>query len=358
VNRPAKLFAAIAAIAAITGAVLVVSGLHRQSTAATSAGTNPTMTRAQVQRTDLVASQQVTGTLGYPPGPPITNQLAGTFTAMPDEGTIVEAGQALFDVDTKPVVLLAGAVPAWRAFAAGMTTGPDVAQLQAALARGPDPADSRIRVDGRYGAQTIAAVRRWQQRLGLESTGMIDLGRVVFLPAAVRVGQHSAAVGGRASPGQAPYATTGASQVVTIDLDVARQAGVRLGLPVTVELPSGARTPGRVSFVGRVAQLPASPSSGSRPFITVTVALLDPTSTGSLDQQPVVVDVTTLTRNGVLAVPITALLALREGGFGMEVIDAGGRHQIVAVTPGLFAETLVEINGAGVRAGMTVVTAQ
>ena len=355
-NRPAPLVAAIVAVAATAGATFVVGKSNHHSQPGNATGTNPTLTTARIERTDLVATQQVTGTLGYPPGPRVVDELAGTYTAMPDEGTIVQPGQALFSIDTTPVVLLAGSIPAWRSFTTGMTNGPDVAQLQAAITA--IPGASGIRVDGHYGPATIAAVRHWQRGLGLQPNATIVLGRVIFSPGAVRVGHHRAAVGDRAAPGESPYDTTGATRVVTIDLDVARQAGVHAGLPVTVELPSGSRTPGRVFAVGRVAQLPPEPSSGARPSITVTVVLDDPAAAGDLDQQPVAVNVTTATHKGVLAVPITALLALREGGYGVEVTDVGGQHRVVAVTPGLFTETLVEIQGAGLRADTTVVTAQ
>jgi peptidoglycan hydrolase-like protein with peptidoglycan-binding domain len=336
-------------IVVAAGAVLVVNGSRRHSNA-DATGTNPTLTTARIERTDLVAGEQLNGTLGYPPGPHVVNALDGVYTWLPDEGAVVEPGHSLFAVDGAPVFLFAGNTPAWRAFTPGMSNGPDVTALQRALG---------LRADGHFGSATSAAVRRWQRFAGLPATGAIELGRVVFLPSGVRVGQHRAEVGDRAAPGQPPYETTGRTRVVTMQLDASRQAGMRSGLPVRVELPSGAQLPGRVFAVGRVARLPADVTNGgARPFLTVTVALDDPAAAGALDEQPVAVDVATATRHGVLAVPVTALLALREGGFGVEVIDGDARHRIVAVTPGLFSQTLVEITGAGVHSGMTVATAQ
>jgi peptidoglycan hydrolase-like protein with peptidoglycan-binding domain len=355
-NRHTKIVVVVVALAATSTAVLAAT-LHHAS-AATVTGTNPSLTTAHVERTALVATEEVTGTLGYPPGRHVINQLAGIYTSIPDEGAIVRPGEVLFSVDSEPVILFAGAVPTWRAFTAGMADGPDVAELQAALVNDAGATASRVHVDGHYGPATIAAVRRWQQRLGLEVNGTIELGRVVFLPAAVRVGQHRASMGDLATPGQEPYATTAATRVVTIALDVARQVGVAVGVGVTVELPSGTRAQGRVFDVGRVAQTSADTTSGARPTITVTVALNDPTAAGNVDQLPVAVDITTATRNGVLAVPLTALLGLREGGFGIEVVNPDGHHHIVAVNTGLFTDSLVEVSSADVHEGMTVVTAQ
>jgi multidrug efflux pump subunit AcrA (membrane-fusion protein) len=58
-------------------------------------------------------------------------------------------------------------------------------------------------------------------------------------------------------------------------------------------------------------------------------------------------------RADVLAVPVAALVALREGGYGVEVVE-GNRSRYVPVETGLFADGLVEISGAGIEEGMTV----
>jgi hypothetical protein len=92
--------------------------------------------------------------------------------------------------------------------------------------------------------------------------------------------------------------------------------------------------------------------------VAVIVVPDHPAATGQLDQEPVQVELATDTHRGVLAVPITALLALAEGGYGLEVVDPSGAHRLVAVRTGLFATTLVEVSGAGIAEGTRVVTAQ
>jgi hypothetical protein len=59
-------------------------------------------------------------------------------------------------------------------------------------------------------------------------------------------------------------------------------------------------------------------------------------------------------RRDVLTVPVAALLALAEGGYGVQVVDAGSTR-IVAVQTGLFADAEVEIAGTGLRPGLKVV---
>jgi peptidoglycan hydrolase-like protein with peptidoglycan-binding domain len=256
------------------------------------------------------------------------------------------------------VQLFYGARPAWRDLAVGVADGPDVRQLERNLAAlGYDP-DHDITVDNHYTWATKAAVRRWQQARGLDQTGVFTTGMpAVFLPWAARVKQLSGSVGAQAAPGGPVATVTSDRHQVTVDLDVSQQGYVNQGDPVQVVLPNGRRTKGRISEVGRVAETQGSGQEQTT-TIPVTVKLDNPKAGGRLDQAPVEVYVTTQTRKGVLAVPVTALLALTEGGYAVEVVDAAGRHRLVAVRLGVFSDGMVEVAGAGLRAGTKVVTAQ
>jgi hypothetical protein len=75
---------------------------------------------------------------------------------------------------------------------------------------------------------------------------------------------------------------------------------------------------------------------------------------GSLNQAPVEVTITTGSVSNALVVPVDALLARAvrgDGGAGagyaVEVIGSGGRHRLVAVTPGVFddAAGMVQVTG-------------
>jgi len=74
---------------------------------------------------------------------------------------------------------------------------------------------------------------------------------------------------------------------------------------------------------------------------------------GSLDAAPVDVDFVSDERKAVLAVPVSALLALAKGGYGVEVVD-GATTRIVAVNTGMFAAGQVEISGEGIAEGVAV----
>jgi peptidoglycan hydrolase-like protein with peptidoglycan-binding domain len=311
-----------------------------------------------VQRQDLSGQTKVDGTLGYAGSATVQSPLTGRITWLPTVGTVVRRGGALLAVDNQPVQLFYGTRPAWRDLAVGVDDGPDVRQLEQNLvALGYDP-DHQITVDDHYTWATKAAVKRWQKARGLDQTGTFTTGMpAVFLPWAARVKQVSASVGAQAAPGGPVYAVTSNLHQVTVDLDVSQQSYVKAGDRVEVVLPNGRRIKGRISEVGRVAETQGSGQEQTT-TVPVTVALDNPRAGGRLDQAPVDVYVTTQTRKGVLAVPVGALLALKEGGYAVETVDAAGQHHLVAVRLGVFSDGMVEVSGSGLRAGAKVVTAQ
>jgi hypothetical protein len=271
----------------------------------------------------------------------------------------IDPGHPLVAIDGRPVVLLHGGTPAYRDIGPGISDGDDVQELEAALvALGFDPS-STMTVDRHVTDATVAVIDHFQQWFGMPQTGVIALGDVVFEPASVRVGTRHALLGTTPTPGDQPFAATSPERVVSIDLDASRQRGVQVGESVTVDLLDGATGAGTVASLGRVASTPSdSAGSPARPTVAMTVALADPSATGTFDQQPVQVELATASRQHVLAVPVTALVALAEGGDGLEVVEQSGEHRYVAVTTGLFTDSLVEITSSSVAEGSTVVVAR
>jgi peptidoglycan hydrolase-like protein with peptidoglycan-binding domain len=277
------------------------------------------------------------------------------FTMLPSPGRVVQRGQALYAVDGQPVLLLYGRVTAWRAFRAGMSPGPDVAQLNAnlrALGYGGGQGES-------FSAATRQAIVALQSAHGIAATGVLALGSLVFKPGPVRVKSVTPMVGQAVQAG-AVLSVSSTRHRVAIELDAAHQAEVKVGDPVTITLPSGETTPGRVSSVGSVASTPAGDGSGesdSTPTIDVNVRLLQQSAAGRLDQAPVSVAITTDSVKNALVVPVNALLALAGGGYAVEVVNAAGVHRLVPVTLGLFDDGrgLVQVQGSGLRAGQRIV---
>jgi hypothetical protein len=62
--------------------------------------------------------------------------------------------------------------------------------------------------------------------------------------------------------------------------------------------------------------------------------------------------------HNVLVVPIAALVALAGGGYGLEVVEHSGVHQLVGVHTGVFASGDVQVSGNGLAAGTRIVVAQ
>jgi peptidoglycan hydrolase-like protein with peptidoglycan-binding domain len=335
--RRGALAAALAG-AALAGAVVTVAVRGGQATAASPAP--PPLATAAVVRTNLVSTALTGGTLGYAPGRPVVNLTAGIYTWLPRTGTLVRALGVLYRVDDTPVTLMAGVTPAWRPFAPGMTGGPDVRQLQANLIAGHFADGLLTAPTGQYDLATTDAVERWQADRGLAVTGSIPLGQVLFLPAAVLVGPANVAAGQAAGAGQQPYQATTARRTVTVPLNSSLPPAAA-GEAVSVVLPSQARVPGMITAVGP-AQLTVTPrgATGTGTNVQVQVALAVQAA------------------RDVLAVPVSALLALAGGGYGLEVVAPSGAHHLVAVTTGLFAGGQVQVSGAGISEGTRVVTAQ
>jgi peptidoglycan hydrolase-like protein with peptidoglycan-binding domain len=337
----------------VGAAGIAVAGGSASRRAAGDGSAVPATSTVAVSRQDLVARTEVDGTLGYAGEFRVAGQLQGTVTATPQPGTVVERGQALYWVDNRPVSLLYGDLPAWRRLAAGMADGPDVEQLEQNLVALGHATEAELAVDQRFTSATAAAVRRWQKALAVEETGVVELGQAVFLPGGLRVAEVKAEKGAPAPPGSPVLAGTSTTREVQVDLDATKQSLAKLGDKVDVKLPDGRVTAGTISSVGTVAQTRGQGENAKR-VVAVTVTLDDPAATGAVDQAPVKVGLTSDFRKGVLAVPVNALLALAEGGYGVRVMDGDAPGRIVRVSPGLFARGLVEVTGDGLAEGTLV----
>ncbi len=348
-----------------TGAAAVIVGgavagvlLARGSAPATQKATLPPGT-AKVIRTTLVDVKTVSGTLGYGEPAPIRAAQRGTLTWIAPVGSTTARGGPLFKVDERPVVVFYGSLPMYRPLRVG-TEGRDVRQLQQNLAA---LGYARLAVDDTYTSVTAAAVRAWQVSLGVPASGTVAPGQVVFTPGPIRIAGQAARVGDTAGD-SAVLSYTGTTRLVTVDLEVADRPLAVQGATVTVTVPGAGGVPGKIADVGTVASAPSNQTeaggaapdttgAASEATIRVTVTIANQMALGSLDAAPVDVDFVSAERKNVLAVPVTALLALTQGGYGVQIVD-GATTRIVAVQTGMFAAGRVEISGTGIAEGVTV----
>ncbi len=85
--------------------------------------------------------------------------------------------------------------------------------------------------------------------------------------------------------------------------------------------------------------------------------MLDRDGAGAgLDEAPVEVEIIDDRAVDVLAVPVSALLALSEGGYAVEIDAGNGTTRLVAVEVGMYADGFVEVTTAELSAGDRVVT--
>lgn len=302
---------------------------------------------APITRGDVVDTESVDGELTYSGDREIAGEGKGVVTKTPAEGATVKRGKPLYWVDDKPVTLMYGSLPLYRTLTDG-DEGPDVRQLERNLSE--LGYGDYMTVDEDFTDATAAAVEDWQDDNGLEVTGSVDSSQIVFQPGAVRISDVQTAVGQQIG-GKPVLKVTGTTPIVKVDLDADKQDLAHKGGKVSVEMPDGKTVEGRISKVGSVAK---HGGTSDDPTTTIDVYVtLDSAKTGGLDEAPVTVDMESARADDVLSVPIEALLALREGGFGVEVVE-GRTSRIVPVTLGTFGSGRVQVSGSGLREGMKV----
>jgi hypothetical protein len=340
-------------VAVVAGVVIAAAG------SGDAAAQEAPVNTVAVQRGTLSDSVSLDGILTYgarSDGSPyaVVNQAGGTFTELPEVGARVECGGVFYRVDDRPVLMLCGAVPAYRDLRRG-DAGNDVRQLNANLHAfgyaGVDPAGDV------FTPATQKALERLQRDKGCAVTGELAVGAAVFLPDPVRIAQVSGQPGGPAQPGAPVAQATSDTLEVQVGLAAAQQGEVEVGDAAQITLPGNVAESGRVVRLGRVAQVPAGQDTGpGDATIPAHIALDHPERASGLDEAPVRVSITTRGVDDVLSVPVTALFGGSGGGFAVEVVRDGGRRELVAVELGLVGGTdgRVQVDG-DLREGDAVV---
>jgi peptidoglycan hydrolase-like protein with peptidoglycan-binding domain len=382
VSRLVRLIGALVVVAVVAGGGwwLTSRGAAASSPQAAGGDTEQSTARqtAVVERRTLTVTDDFTGTLGFAGEHQVLGGLSGILTWTVPTGTIVTAGKRLYETNGHDrTSLMYGSRPAWRTMESGVTNGADILQLEQNLTKlGFTRKGDKI--DTHWDARTTAAVKRWQRTAGLPVDGTVDLGEVVFLPEAIRVTEISATLGTMVGQGGPVLSGTSSRRVISLDLDAADRDLFEVGKAVQVKLPDGTKIGGKIATIARIAESSTDQQGNTTTTLPVTITLDDPTGAGDLDQASVTITVVRSSRVNVLAVPINALLALREGGYAVEVVDAGSsssaapsgspslgspaasttpglRTHLVRVVPGLFDTGNVEITATGIQPGDVVV---
>lgn len=301
-----------------------------------------------VARLDLADTITSQGTLDYGDAESLTGVLPGTITALPVVGDVVERGDALYRVDNTPVVLMIGELPAWRGFDVSMTNGPDVTQLETNLR---DLGFFNGEPNERFDWVTREAVRDWQESLGMPRTGEVERGRIVFEPAARRVGAISVALRDEVG-GREVLTLTGQERTVTVQLPIADQRIAENGGTVQIGFPGGTETTGKITSIGGPKEV--QEDAETKLVIPLVISLDEPAAGEGLQRISVSVRLQKAVYEQVLAVPVTALIALPGGQLGVEKLTDDGLAR-VAVETGVFVQGFVDITGGDIAEGDRVV---
>ncbi|WOX23894.1 peptidoglycan-binding protein [Streptomyces solicathayae] len=395
-RRTALIAAAVVVVAAVAvvGALGLGGGPEEGPSAPPRSGSV-----VPVTRTTLTERTMVDGQLGYGTEIPLPVKAQGTVTWLPETGATVDRGHELLRVDDRPVILMYGSLPMYRALGLtpqepeqGPEQEPDAGGEQPDTGNGKSPNPSGapapggagtggnggraqtpremrgmdvmqfesnlaalgytgFTVDEKFTGGTADAVKRWQKSLGLAQTGTVGVGDVIYSAGRVRIGQPGARLGSAVGENTLTY--TGTARKVTVNASAADASWAVRGAKVTVKLPNGNPVPGVVASIGKQATTAEGGGQGSSEqpaTVPVTITLKDQNAVGQLESGPVTVEYVGREVTDVLAVPVSALVALAEGGHGLET----EKGEFVAVKTGLFADGNVEVSGPAVRAGMKV----
>ena len=268
-------------------------------------------------------------------------------------------------------ILMFGEMPAWREIKEGMSAGPDIKQLKENLALlGYGLESSANQSNEIFTTMTKESIKKMQADFGINETGQISLGDIVFLPgkSVVQYDVNFPAIGSEVSannvilsllPIEEEYSSkkSGKSQSpkslqkVSTTIPVVDKDLIEIGLQVKIELPSEIEIYGSISEIGKIAIIPAGNQAGD-PYIEVSISLNQsyPTWTGA----DVIVFVTRNLASNVLAVPVTSLLSLLEGGYGLEVVT-GNSTQLVPIEIGMYSGGWVEVESEYIKEGSQVI---
>ncbi|MDG9674994.1 efflux RND transporter periplasmic adaptor subunit [Micromonospora sp. DH14] len=362
-TRRTAIVAATVTVVVAVGAGVGVLAVRRDADR-DGASVPPQTTTTTVARADLSDTRSLNGTLGFGPERVVKGAGEGVVTRLPKVGDTVARGKPLYWVDDRPVPVLFGGTPFFRTLDKPGLVGSDVRLVSdnlTALGFRTGPRPSRGTDGTKIGPgqallteTLVASIKKWQQSVGLEPTGTIGVGEVAVLTGPVRVSAVKA-LPGDAVAGEL-LAVTEKVKLVTVPVAATEVGAITVGAAVVVALPDSSEIPGKVASISQTVSgggPDGGGGQGSPPTVAVLVAPTRAADVAKLDAAAVQVRFTTAVHRNVLAVPVGALVALREGGHALQLPDGG----LLAVETGMFARGLVEVSGAGVTEGLDVVTA-
>jgi membrane fusion protein, multidrug efflux system len=292
-----------------------------------------------------------------------------TITALAAPGAPVGTGTVLFLSNGLPVAAIEGdssAIAALeRDLEVGVDAGRDVRLLEQMLVAGGFDAAAALVVDDTFDVNTATAVLAWWQSIDPAITAdpatlVVPAGSFVVVPAGLQVGDASVADGTLLTADATVLSLTAPARLVTTSAPIGDDT-FALDARIDVEFPDGTITTGVVVEVGTVATN-ATGTPGQTPSVDITISVEEiPASVESFVSIPVTLRVVDDEVPDAFVVPTSALLALAEGGFALEVVTAPATAStpaattLIPVETGLYSNGFVVVTGDQVSDALQVV---
>jgi peptidoglycan hydrolase-like protein with peptidoglycan-binding domain len=375
-RKPRRLVVGVAISVSVMVAVLWWAGTRIRSTSQAEALARPpsaavTTIRAQemVVRSTLTLAGSVSGGTTMPVPPP---QLLGDVTPVVTRVAVmrngrVRGGTLIADVSGRPVFVLQGNFPMYRALTEGMT-GPDVAELQAGLI---NAGYGVFDATGKFGESTAAALRDLyaaydytitssgsgstspspstspsastspspsmsaSRALSAGQVPTIPVGEIVFVKSLPAIVVTVNTPVGSIQPGGAIVTLSSGHLDFHATVPAVSAGQVRLGMRAVVTVQGSQR-----SFAARVDSVPAAGSNSTN----VTLRSAEPVPHDLAGQTAQAVVTISATSGRVLAVALAALQSEPDGSPAVGVMSHS-RVILVPVKVGETGDGYVEITG-------------
>ncbi|MEM9514272.1 MAG: peptidoglycan-binding protein [Actinomycetota bacterium] len=291
--------------------------------------------------------------------PGVFSQSGGGVELLVTDGQALVSGDVVYSIDGFPVTAIVTSVDFDRELDDGVDDGADVAELEAMLLALGYDAEGTLIVDEVFDDATESALSDWQADLentfeAVDVDGALDLDEIVIVEPGTTVGTVLLPEPSVVASGTELWTTTvdTTERVVDTAIGVAEQDLLAEGTAVDVEFPDGEVVVGTVRSLATSSTTdPADPTADATLAVEIVVQSV-PDSVAALNELDVVVKLVDDIAEGVTAVPVSALVAVGDGRYAVEVVTNAGT-EFVAVTPGMFSNGLVEVDG--ISAGTQVV---
>jgi peptidoglycan hydrolase-like protein with peptidoglycan-binding domain len=287
----------------------------------------------------------------------LVDGLAGaTIDRQASPGTKITTGTILYWSNGLPVIAIEGDAAATpvlsRSLSDGVSDGVDVKLFEQALNTLGFNGDGAMTIDDHFDSATATAAAAWLASVGFSADPLsviMPAGSFVVVPAGLSVGTALVTDGSVLEGDTVVMSLTAPARQVTTTAPIG-DSTFALGATIEVQFPDGTVESGTVVNVGNVATNTTG-TPGDTPSVPITIGVdTIPTTVDSFVEIPVTLRVVSADIPNAIVVPVSALLALKEGGYAVQQVtganpDGTNQTKLIGVKPGLFSNGFVQVEG-------------